>query len=265
MANTTLLLHFNGANGSSEFVDSGQWRTALINYGTYPYHVTNTYAFSTASGYFGGAGYFDTEVFSEFNMSTDDWTIEFWMKSTDSTGTWNGIIGTTRSSTVDGVWTITNRGNANNQVVLSNYYGSWKDIAIPTAYNPNDGNWHHIAFSRTGDTIKGFFDGYLRVTDTGNASRPFGVSGRGFQIGYNQGNNDYYEGYLDELRITHNTGLYGADFTPTGPFSDPSPAASSTNTRITSEVLEVLGVPTANLRVTSEVLEVLGVPTANIS
>lgn len=264
MANTTLLLHFNGANGSSDFVDSGSLQTALINYGTYPYQVTNTYAFSTASGYFGGAGYFKTEAFSEFNMSTDDWTIEFWMKSTANTGSWNGIVGTNRDTDVAGVWTIGNRSGGNNQVSLSQYNGStWKDISIPSAYNPNDDSWHHIAFSRTGDTIKGFFDGYLRVTDTGNAARTFGLAGRVLQIGMGY-SPLYYTGYLDELRITHGVGLYDTDFTPTGPFSDPSPAPSTTNTRITSEVLEVLGVPVANVRVSSEVLEVIGVPASNV-
>ena len=34
----------------------------------------------------------------------------------------------------------------------------------------NDGNWHHIALSRTGDTLYGFVDGSAVVSDSGGLS-----------------------------------------------------------------------------------------------
>ena len=83
-AYTKALLHFDGADESTTFTDeSGKTWTAQDN----AQLDTSVKKFGTASGLFDGTGdYVDSEVSADFGFGTDDFTVDFWMKSGQSSG-----------------------------------------------------------------------------------------------------------------------------------------------------------------------------------
>jgi hypothetical protein len=74
--------------------------------------------------------------------------------------------------------------------------------------------WHHYALVRTGNIIKQYIDGVLDGTPLDFGTSRIFNSTAAFIIGA-AGNAAYYwNGYLDEFRITKGRALWTANFTP---------------------------------------------------
>jgi hypothetical protein len=78
----------------------------------------------------------------------------------------------------------------------------------------NDGEWHHVAFTKSGATLRLFVDGVLDATGTITITST--NSGEAILIGRdnNASPSRHYSGYLDELRISQGIARWTAAFTP---------------------------------------------------
>lgn len=191
------LLHMNGANNSTAFTDvKGNPWTALGDA-----KISSTQSqFGGASGYFDGAGdAVQSPTNASWNFSgATPFTIETWVNGT----------GTILSSDAYGL-------------VLSIKGGTglylWINGVLPWDYTGTlvgnvTAGWHHLALSFDGATYRVFIDG----------SKTFSVSGvMSFQsynylkLGdYSGGTQPYYNGYLDDFRVTKGLARYTASFTP---------------------------------------------------
>ena len=79
------------------------------------------------------------------------------------------------------------------------------------------GNWHHIAFARSGSTIKGFVDGVEEISFSYSSAIDFAYGGNAVVGASAFGNypGDYpYKGLISNLRFVKGTAVYTASFTP---------------------------------------------------
>jgi hypothetical protein len=211
-ANVSLLLHMDGSNGSTTFTDSSSNALAI---------TANGAQISTAQSKFGGAsGYFDADSLSisstsGFAFGSADFTVEFWMYPTSTSST-SFLPGLQFGS--DGAWIVYRNGTTIEFYARTSSTGAW-DIANGITIGTVAANtWHHVAISRSGNTVYTFLDGVAGTTASSSAA--LATTSSALQIGAN-GGGDYYTGYLDELRITKGTGRYNANFTPpTAAFPD---------------------------------------------
>ena len=219
-ANTVLLIHAEGADASVTVTDDNSGRTpkGIQAFGNAQVSTTQS-KFGGASAYFDGTGdYLTVSPTTDLaNLMNGDFTIEFWMYSPET-----GIDGTYGDSIIG----VDNGGGGTGWIVRT--YGSklqWVydgqgayDIAT---FNPSANTWHHIAFVRSGTTLKCYTDGTER-TVTSYADRRLSTT-YSIKIGkVYPSQNDDYNGYLDEIRIS-NSARYTANFTaPIAPFVNDS-------------------------------------------
>lgn len=204
-ASVRLLMHFDGADGSTVFSDAvSHVFTAVGN----AQIDTAQSKFGGASAYFDGAGdSINTPDSPDWNFGSGDFTVEFWVRR--GAATLGHIIGK---------WGYTNRGwafyiNAAGAALFSystdtsNFFNVVTGGAIPT------NTWAHVAVSRNGSTIRLFIDGVL--VDSAAMSATIASPSRVLEIGHqNAAAYAPFNGWIDELRLTKGAGRYTAAFTP---------------------------------------------------
>lgn len=200
----SLLLHFDGANGSTTFLDSSSNAISV--------DAVGDVSISTAQSRFGGASaYFDAAgdyaiVASDppgLDFGTDDFTVEFWMRPDTTSGT----------KVICSHWN--NNGNNTWQIYMS---GSTMRVGT-SVFDEGAGTlvanqWSHIVLCRQSGTLRAFIDGSETMTRTDTSSYD---STSDFVIGANDvsaGGLNHFGGYVDELRITKGVARYTAAFTP---------------------------------------------------
>ena len=212
----SILMHFSGSNGSTTFIDNSVNNlTATSNNGA---------SISTVQSKFGGSSllldgtndYLSIPSNAVFNL-TGDYTIEFWAYSSNfaagnmgylhrgfyntGTGTWSGL-----SFSIRGLGTLIRfyfyaTTNLNEQKI---------DVSLPS-----NNAWHHFAMVKSGTTGTVYVDGTLAGTIT-SLNTP-AASSETLRIGvwdYSAAS-EYFNGYIDEIRITKGIARYTGSFTPT--------------------------------------------------
>jgi hypothetical protein len=209
---TSLLLHMDGTNGSTNFVDSGPNAMAISRSGT-PTISTTQSKFGEASGFFDGtAGYIFPPTTAAFSFGTADFTIESWVYPTRSA---SGNLG---------IYAISAGGGAVAKFVvfldtltpnchffgLTNGNNIYTKATSAVAVN----QWSHIAFVRSGTTWTWYINGV--ASGSGTNSTNIGFTTQPIYIGYGgQEFFNYFQGYIDDLRITK----YARTITvPTAPY-----------------------------------------------
>lgn len=228
-AYTKLLLHCNGADTSTIFTDdspsvhgnAGVVATAEVD--------TAVKKFGTGSLLLDGdSGYLTYGASADWFLNTGDFTIDFWMLSSKTSGG-NGLIG--NADTTPGHWRITTRESDFNNLAFAFNDGSWRIVS--TSFDVNDGVQHHIAVSRASGTFYILVDGDLKETNAGFSGLTVGEASQELRIGFSVEASLYYEGWLDEIRISIGIARWIANFNPpanpygfkaSGGFSGPSSA-----------------------------------------
>jgi len=209
IANTSLLL--KGANGSivdattrNDLVTVGNVRTTstVFKNGTYSIQFNGT------------TDYISTVNTLTGNLSTFDFTVDFWMNAS-ATGSNVAIVGTQSiSGATAGMWRICNRNSGANGIYFIYTDGvGFNTVTFSTA-NYNDGTWHHIAACQKSDWLSMYVDG----VPVGSPVKMLLTlsSNQKLYVGFQAQTNEYYTGYLDDLRITPGVARYssGTSFTP---------------------------------------------------
>jgi hypothetical protein len=213
-ASVSLLLPFDGADGSTVFTDESSNNLTITRVGT-PVISTTQSKWGGSSAFFNQSG---SELTVAWNSVLDfpgDFTIELyvWLAPTP----------------LDNFPIIYERGTGGaNHGIIFNYvavapnivpvffYGSPRQF-VDIATSVSAETWYHIAVTRSAGTVRGFAEGVLAAsaavandfTESANL-----VIGRASGSSFNS-----FRGYIDDLRITKGVARYTANFTPpTGPF-----------------------------------------------
>ena len=209
----SLLLHGNGTNGSTTITDNSPTPKTVTAVGNAQISTAQS-KFGGASILFDGTGdYLTTQSSNDSNFESSDFTIEFWIKSTQ----------VARQDPIGWNFNFVDAGWAGFVFNLSTGSMAWFEntnsriSAVTTGWN--NGNWNHVAVARSSNSVRMFLNG-SQVGSTYTTSFSYGRNASGFIIGDVFGAGGAVDGYIDDLRITR-AARYTATFTPpTLPFPD---------------------------------------------
>jgi hypothetical protein len=205
------LLHFDGVNGSTTITDNSKNNFPATSY--------NGAAISTAQSKFGGAsGFFDgtndyvlIPANNAFTLG-GDFTVECWFYCTAANFS-SGLIGLFGRNT----YAFNNGGfpriefNSVGKPLLN--YAANTTIVGTTTVTVN--TWHHIAVVRYSGIIAFYLNGVSQGTATYSTSIPATydilIGNAPWSSVYP---NLYFQGFIDEFRVTNGYARYTGDFTP---------------------------------------------------
>ena len=204
IANTSALLNYTNAG-------------ILDNTGDNVLETLGGAQISTAQSRFGGSsmlfngtsGLLKLPPNPLFNFLNGDFTIEFWVyRSGSGSSDSNRLI-----QFADGdVYTGINIYEASGTVgLLATFSGSSWEISL--AIGTISSAWSHIAVVRSGGTIRCYLNGVNTANGSAGTSSIFFSSTQTPVIGGQTGNR-YFNGFIDDLRITKGYARYPTAFTP---------------------------------------------------
>jgi hypothetical protein len=173
---------------------------------------TTQFQFAPSSMAFDGNGdYLIMPDVQTGQFLTGDFTVEYWCRFGSQGTNYAPQVGTLTSASPSGTWrfgTFTNNGG----VYLSYHNGStYVDLQFgSTAYNDN--TWRHFALTRSGTTVRAFVNG-TQVGTNQTVSQNFNSSNK-VSVGAELLNPTYFNGYIQDLRITKGYARYTSNFTP---------------------------------------------------
>ena len=195
-SSTKLLLHFDGVNGSSTFVDDGYTKHTITTNGTVQ-HTTSTKKFGPSSGLFWGTDdYLSIQNHADWDIvDQTNFTVDFWIKFSAHSGT-DGIISQYEDSS--NFWTINHTGGTG---FIFRVYSGGSNIVITTGGEVTDTTtWHHIAVIKVGNEYGIYKDGQQVSYDGDSSTDTFTGP---INIGSLDGTNWDFEGTIDEMRVYH--------------------------------------------------------------
>lgn len=201
-----LLMHMEGTHNNNVFKDE---KGKVLTVSGSAVTTTNNTKFGTTSAYFpGGSGVLGTNHV-DLQLQAVDFTIEAWINVSGGSGP-RTIFGKADGSGGQSYFLYYDVG----ALVFTYTTDGWSATAQSAVATVTFtiGNWYHVAVSRIGTVIHLFVDGVLLSTKTGvpswfNSSAPFRVGREGI-AGYEY----YWNGYIDDLRVTKGVGRYSANF-----------------------------------------------------
>ena len=203
---TTLLLHCNGSDTATTFLDASASGNAVTASGNAQIDTAQS-KFDGASGLLDGSGdYLSLGNSAGWDFGTGDFTIDFWARSNGAVGVGSGLL----TTVVGGVgWGLTFYDATT--LLMGNNFGYVADTGGVWTVN----SWHHIAIARSGSTLRMYFNGTSGFGFTYGSA--LNSSGSGLIIGRSQidYNGDYFNGWIDEVRVSKGLARWtGASFTP---------------------------------------------------
>ena len=204
--NVSLLLRMNGSNGSTTFTDDSLESRTITRANATISTVQSKYGGS--SGSFIPTSYLQTAAAPGLQFP-GDFTIELWHYTASSA---DMVLGSSSDGTNTQIFRLNQSGNTgaigfymnNTQVILSQ-----ANLALNT--------WQHLAFCRSGTNTRMFVDGIQKGTTNTTWSGTFRMDVIGVWWFQGSPSSYYFNGYMDDLRITKNFGRYTSNFTPPGP------------------------------------------------
>ena len=197
------LLHFNGVDGSTTFSDAkGRVWTpeggARID--------TAYFQFGGSSALFTAGGNIRTDATTDFAFGTGDFTVEAWVRVGAPPG---GGISNDRhvfgsfGFDPDMVFFLTNNGNQ--PALWDSSAQRTSSIGVPT------NQWTHVAWSRAAGTLRMFVGGVQGYSSAHSVNFASTATAR---VGAMNQADRFFNGWMDELRITKGVARYIGNFTP---------------------------------------------------
>lgn len=205
-----LLLHFNGANGSTTI--SNECKSPLAGRTI----ANNNTTISTAQSKFGGASalfngtssYLALNDHSDWNFSGGTWTIDAWIRIDSLSGE-----RTVFSQRTDAANNLRGFVKADGSLSLAVENSGTITSLTSGAGAITANNWHHVAFVENGNDYFLFVNG-TKVASLVSAVRPADYSGM-LAIGYTDLADETapFSGYLDEFRLSKGSARWTNGFT----------------------------------------------------
>ncbi len=239
-----LMLHGNGTDGSSTFTDSSTSGKSVTAVGNAQID-TAQYKFGTASAYFDGSGdYLSIPDSDDWDFGTGDFTID-------------GRFRIPSGVPDAGMAFYDNGGDSSNGVLinisaLSSYINVFLNSgspAISANISVSLNEWHHLALTRSGTSLKLFLDG----NQIGSATNSTNLTGstNALRIGMRVEGISPITGWIDELRVSKGIARWTAAFTPpVGEYSVPG----GTTATVVSNAFSQSSAPSELILVADETL-----------
>ncbi len=206
---TKLLLHMNGANGSVAVPDdSGSAHVLTVN-GNAQISTAKS-KFGGASGYFDGSGdYLERANHADFQFGSGDFTIDFWIYPL-ATAAYNGVVTFWHPNANNGDWRLYLLSGS---IVFDIYDEGNGGKNISAALSTNV--WTHVAAVKDGSLMRLFINGTLQASVAPTSSWNLNSTSSVLRVAavYVLGM-DYFNGYLDEVRISKGIARWTSDFMP---------------------------------------------------
>ena len=197
-ADTKLLLHCDGTDGSTTFTDSSSGAKTVTANGDAQIDTAQK-VFGTGAALFDGTGdYLSVPDDGDWDFGTGDFTIDFRVRF-DGAPVAGDFIDRNSTSDFNILWNGTN--------LILQLGGS---AVVTVAWSPTADTWYHIAATRQGSTAYLFLNGVLQ----GSASNSTNIdSATAVNIGRRSNDVGYLKGWMDEVRIVKGTAIWTANFT----------------------------------------------------
>lgn len=218
----SLLLHFDGTNGSTSFVDSSPNGLTVT--------ANGDAQISTAQSKWGGASgtFNDTDAYLTLDYTaplaigeSSAFTVEAWVRpdatqTAGPSGAGNaGAIISTRNAAVYAPYELSIRDDLTLNLLIEDA-GSWQ-IAQQSATALVADEWSHIALVNDNGSLTLYINGVADATITNLAITPYAPAGP-LTVYVGAGGDGYFNGYIDDFRIVKWLAVYTSNFTPpTGP------------------------------------------------
>lgn len=248
---TKFLLHADGSNGSTAFLDLNSPPKDITANGDAQIK-TDQSKFGGSSAYFDGSGdYLYVPDSEDWNFGSGDFTVDAWIK-TSAAGTDQVIAANFDYPNNRRSWFLAVSGSYGNKLWLGvskdgttasgQYYTVLSNNAV------NDGQWHHVAGLRNGTSIYLFVDG-VKQTSTNTVSgslynRNYFEAGRWTRTAAG-----YFNGHIDELHVSKGIARWTSNFTsPSSPYNDTTWANQNNESVIKTEGAGSMKITTGALR-----------------
>ena len=212
-SNTVLMIHADEANGTAgtDIDDASDSDHTITANG----HAATSNAqtkFDNTLKFDGTGDYLSLADHADWFFSTNDFTIDFWVYSSDLD---ESIIWQQTSDQIK--WSSSNTGVL--QIVIGG-----ANFETDTALSAN--TWYHVMVARNSTTINVYIDG---VNDGTNVDGTQVNHSSIMTIGANNAGNLPFTGYIDEFRISNGVEQQTGNFTaPTAPYTSASATYDTT-------------------------------------
>jgi len=218
-SNVSLLLHGDGANGSTTIVDNSPTPKTVTAFGDAQISTAIADPFGNSTGvlaFDGNGDYLSVPASAAFDLGTVDFTIEMWVYPLAVIAARGLVSKGFVNSVGSALWTIEWMSGATIGF-FANASASF-NLQSTTVFSLN--TWYHVAVCRSSGTTRLFVNG----SSESSSSTPFNVTsggalyvGTGWYAPASRSTNSY----IDDLRITKGVARYTSNFTPpTAPFAD---------------------------------------------
>jgi len=204
-ANTMLMLHMDGSDGSTNFVDSTYQHTiTAIADAQIDTAATDAFGGHAGVGLFDGTGdCLSVPTSVQFDFGTGNWTFDFRF-NTD----------TVAAGVNDGLFTI----EAGTETTLSTWVSTDKIVVkvnnVELYITISASTWYHLAIVRNGNTVTAYLGGTADATTWDVTGISFNDNNAGMHIaGYATAGTYVLDGMLDEFRVS-NIARWTSNFTP---------------------------------------------------
>ena len=216
-SNASLLLHFDG-----NFNDSSSGNLTVTPNGNASIN-TSTKRWGSGSASFDGAGdYLTVPTGGAFGFGGEDFTVELWAFVPVGANTGEHVL-FSQASPNDAVGIAISIYQNDLMWLAGGQGGSWSFQRYPAGQHfpsgyVNLGEWNHIAVTQHSGVLRLFCNG--QVVDTYSGSKVLADTNELVSIGGRSNFSQYFNGYIDDLRIVKGSAVYTANFTPpTGPLT----------------------------------------------
>lgn len=216
---TKLLLHCNGADGSTSFPDSSNSNHTVTAYGNAQVD-TAQYKFGNGSLLCDGTGDILTiPNHTDFDFGSGEFTIDFWVRF-NSLANYQSLISKRATNTDFCPYQIL--VTSTDMWFYASVNGTMWDISLKWTYGASltTNIWYHIAVVRNGNNWNLYIDGVSKAS-TSKSITPM-TNTVPFCIGGNQDASESLNGWMDELRVSKGIARWIGNFAPpTQPYTYP--------------------------------------------
>ena len=205
ISSVVALLHLDGANGSTTFTDQ---KGHTFTSGAGAALSTSEKQFGTASLLLNGTTqYIQSATSTDWEMGSGSFTYECWVRPAIAVVTRMEIF--ERWATFGIGVQIMDTGFLR---AFATNTTSGNVLVGPGATTVTHNTWHHVAFVRDGTTLRLFLDGVSQ--GTASFTGAIDTISETLSIGFDNAGSRYFNGNIDEVRITKGVARYTANFTP---------------------------------------------------
>ena len=224
---------------SNRFIDNSSTGFALTPVGNTavtafsPFLTSSVYdaAVNGASGSFASGNYLTASADADFTIGTGNFTVEFWIYPTDLSEPYMPVV--TIGENSGGL--IIGKSEADGTGFGAYPKGISGNI-IRTNTLPQLNAWTHVLYSRSGTSVKMFYNGVQAASSTSSYDFQAGALTVGSYSGYSR----YWAGNITDLRYVKGTATVTSNFTP-----PTAPLTAITNTKLLLNMADAQAIDSA--------------------